>query len=330
MKEFSSAVGKELAVDIGTENTIIYIKGKGVVLREASVVAVENENQNIIAVGDEAKAMAERTADNITIIKPMQNGVVADFDAAAAMLKAFIRKAIGASIGKNAMVIAHPAACTQVEKMATQDLAKHCVSGQVTLVSSPVAILMGEGISPVTPQARMTIDIGAGHTEVAVCIFGEVVSVFKENIGSNEIDQSIVRYVKNRYKLIISNKMAEEVKLKIASAFIIDNSSAKFMDVKGRSLIDNIPKSIKVNSNEIREIIVEQLSVIPRLMIKTTEDLAPQIVADIMETSVVVTGGLAQMKGIKEYIENISALKIEISPKPSDAVVLGLGKVVHN
>lgn len=326
-KDFAAAVGKDLAVDLGTANTVIYIKGKGAVLKEASVLAIENESKNIIAVGKEAKDMLDRTPENITIIKPLQNAVVADFDAASAMLKVFIKKAVGANIGKNSIVMSYPAASTQVEKMAAQDLAKHCVSGKVTLVSQPVATLIGEGISPVTPQARMVIDIGAGHTEVSVCIFGEVMAVFKENIGSDEIDQNIARYMRNKYKLIISNKSAEEIKLKLGSAFISADYSQNFMDVKGRSLIDNIPKSINVNSDEIREVIVGVLSVIPRLMIKTCEDLPAQIVADIMEVPVIVTGGTAQLKGLKEYIENMTGLKAQIAQIPVDTVALGMAKI---
>ncbi|MFI3325036.1 MAG: rod shape-determining protein [Clostridia bacterium] len=323
-KDLATAVNKNLCIDLGTSNTVIYLKGKGVILNEPSVIATEKQSDTIVAIGNEAKAMMERNPDNITIITPIQKGVVADLDATTAMLKAYIKKAIGVNFSKNSITVSYPATSTQVERLAVQDVAKQCVTGQVSLMSQAVAILLGQEISATTPKATAVIDIGAAHTEVSVCIFGEVLSSFNDNVGGNEIDYNIIRYIKNKYKLQISKSFACDIKTNIGSAFYTEEN--KFMDVKGRDIKDNIPKSVTVNSEEIREVIANTLTEVPNLIIKAIEDLPPQISADLMENDIIIAGGVANLKGLKEYMENITGLKVKIATNPDTTIAKGLSK----
>ncbi len=322
----TSAIGKELGVDFGTVNTVIYLNGKGVIVREPSLIAVDNKTQDILAVGKEAKEMVGRNPQSIKLLRPVANGVVYSFDSATVFLKALLKKSASTGVGRGRMILSHPYGATEVEKLALEEVGRASGAVDISLLDAPIAALIGEGVAPVTPTGQMIIDMGAGHTEVSVCIFGEIVSSFCERTGALDIDQSIIRFMKLKYNLLISDLTAEQVKLKVGNAVTHGINSQVFMDVKGRSIVDGLPKSVNVSSEEIREPIIQALSVINRLVVKASEDLPPQIAADILESDVIVTGGGSLLKGLKEYIEESCGLKARLSERPFDTVAEGLGK----
>ncbi len=329
-REFSiaTAVGKELGIDLGTGNTVIYMKGRGVVLREPSVMAVDIKTNDIVAVGKEAREMIGKNPQGISIVRPIQNGVVADFDAAVALLKAYMKKIPNSANTRARMVLSHPNYATEVEKIALEDVARHSGGTDINLVSAPLAALIGSGYTPMSPKARMVINMGAGHTEVCVCVFGEVVSSASERIGAMHVDRNIIRFLKLKYNLQISQVMAEEIKTKIGSVYYVPDAVQNFLEVKGRSVVDNLPKIISLHADEVRETMRASISVIQSLIVRACEELQPQIAADLFDTEILLTGGGAMLNGLKEYIEELSGFKVAVVDRSGDIVAEGIGVIL--
>lgn len=326
-------MSREIAIDMGTHNTVIFMKGQGasqgggIALREPSVVAVDSRSDEILAAGKEAKDMAGKSAGGVKIIKPMRGGAVADFDVMAAMLRTFIKRAIkSANISRPRVVIGVPADATQVEKTAAEDVVKHAGCGDVTLLEAPLAIILGAGLSPASPRGIMTIDLGAGHTEVSVAALGEIIATRSERFGSARIDEGILRYIKKKYNLQIGDLTAEDIKVKIGSAFPQDDSFSSFMEVRGRSVTDNLPKSITIHADEIRTAISGILEDLTALIARTTEELPPEIASDILESGIIMSGGGAMLKGLDKFIEETTGLKVTMTERPFDTLAEGLGK----
>lgn len=326
MFSLTGAVSREVGIDFGTANTVIFMKDKGIVLREPSVIAVDRRSEEVLAVGKEARDMLGKASGNIQVIRPIQHGVVADFDGATAMLRGFLKKAVkSGTVNRPKVIMGLPAGATEVERTAAEDVAQHAGGGDVSLMEAPLATLLGVGLSPLSPKGVMTVNFGAGLLQVAVAALGETIAHTTERLGGNRMDEEIIRFIKKKYHLQIGELTAEEVKLKIGSAFPVEDSFSAFMEVRGRSVSDNLPKNITVHADEIRGALGETLELIIRAIVRTTEALPPEIAADLLESGIVLTGGGAQLTGIGSYINEATGLKVRIAERPVDAVAEGLG-----
>lgn len=324
-KHTGLSVGKEIGVDLGSANTVIYMRDRGIVLREPSVVAVDKRSEELLAVGKEAKEMLGKSQSNIKLIRPIQGGVVAELDAAAAMLRAFLKKALNTGLlNRPKIVMAVPAGSTEVERTAAEDVARHSGGADVDLMEAPIAALLGSGISPIGPKGIMTMSLGAGHIEAAVSVLGQVISRHREPLGGNAMDEAVARYIKRKYGLLIGDLAAEEVKLKVGSAFPQDDELGSFTDVRGRSVAESLPKNITVHGDEIREALFECLESMARVVVRTTEGLEPQLAADVLDGGILLTGGGALLRGVVPFLQEATGLKVSISERPLDTVAEGL------
>ncbi len=323
-----AVISPELAIDLGTLNTVIYMKGRGIILREPSIIAVDERTEEIIAVGKEAKEMKGRNSKNIKLISPIKSGVVADSEVASSMLKAFIKKSSKHKFSpKTKMVFPFPSGATEVEKSAVHDVGVHSGGSEVNILDAPIAALIAEGIYPSTAKSQMIMIMGAGHTDVAVCSYGEILASSYSRIGGLDVDEAIIRYVKKKYKLVISENTAETIKIKIGSLFPLENDYQNFMEVKGRGLNDNLPKSVAIQAEEIRGCISEPFSDIVKTIVDTCEKLPPQVSADILEKGIIVTGGASLLSGVREFIKEKIGFDVKLAQHPFDSVAEGLGSI---
>lgn len=319
---------REIAIDFGTANTVIFVVGKGIIIREPSLIAIDSVTNDIITVGKAAKDMIGRNPGNIKVLSPIKNGVVADMDLCVSMLKAMLKKhSKHGNFNKSKMIMSFPVNATEVEKAALHEVGIHAGGKDVSLLCAPVAALLCQGVSPKNPKAQMIINMGAGHTGVAVCSFGEVISCYGDRGGGNDINESIIRYMKVKYKLQISDSRAEDIKLSMASVYPLESEMNNFIDVKGRDISDNLPRSITISSDELRDIIRDEMSPLLRAIAKTCENLSAQVSADVLDGEVILTGGASQIKGLKEYIKEIVGFDCILSETPKDDVANGLGHV---
>ena len=321
----------DLAIDLGTANTLVYVKGKGIVLSEPSVVAVrkhDRDRSRVLAVGREAKMMLGRTPGNIVAIRPMKDGVIADFEITEAMLRHFIRKVHNRrSLIRPRIIVCVPSGITPVEKRAVRESAESAGAREVYLIEEPMAAAIGAGLPITEPICNMVVDIGGGTSEVAVISLAGIVYSKSVRVGGDKMDEAILQYIKRTYNLLIGERTAEIIKTTIGNAF---PGEVESMDVKGRDLVSGIPKIININSDEVRLAIQEQIDVIVAAVKTALEQTPPELAADIVDRGIYLTGGGALLKGLDDLLKQETGLPIKIADDPLTTVVLGSGRALDN
>lgn len=319
---------RDVAIDLGTANTLIYVKGKGIVIREPSVVAIDRYTGKIVAVGDEANKMIGRTPDNIIAIRPMKDGVIADFDITHAMIRHFIRKANVVGILKPRVVVCIPSGITEVERRAVEEAVMQAGAKEVALIEEPMAAAMGAGLPVNRATGSMVIDIGGGTTEVAVISMGGIVSSRSIRIAGDAFDNAIINYLKKNIGINVGDKMAEEIKFQIGSAFEGDEEG--YFDVRGRDARTGLPKIVQVKESQIREAMSENLDEILEAVKLTLEHTPPELAADVMERGIILTGGGALIKGLDKLLTQVTKIPAYVAEYPLDCVAIGTGKALDN
>jgi rod shape-determining protein MreB len=319
---------KEIGIDLGTANILVYLKGKGIILREPSVVAVNNHTGQVLAVGLDAKQMIGRTPGNITAIRPLKDGVIADFETTQGMLKYFMKKAVGNSpLAKPKVVICVPSGVTEVEKRAVVDSAMSAGAKEAFLIEEPMASAIGAGLPVAEPSGSMVVDIGGGTSEVAVISLGGIVVSRSLRVAGDEFDDAIIHYIKKEYNLMIGERSAEDIKVKIGSAYPLEKEET--YNVSGRDLVTGLPKELQISSVEIRESLREPVNSVVESIKYTLEKTPPELASDIMERGIMLTGGGALLKGFDKIISEETGIPVFIADEPLDCVVLGTGKVLE-
>jgi rod shape-determining protein MreB len=318
----------DLAIDLGTANTLVYVKGRGIVCNEPSVVVVHRDTKRPVAVGTEAKKMLGKTPANIVAIRPMKDGVIADFDATGEMLKYFIAKVHNRrSFVSPRVVIGVPSAITQVEQRAVKDAAEASGAREVYLVEEPMAAAIGVGLPVGEPSGNMIVDIGGGTTDVAVISLDGIVYSRAIRVAGDKMDEYITSYIKRKYSLMVGERTAEQIKMEIGSAYPTD-SNQRHMEIKGRDLISGIPKTITITEDEIREALRESVVAILDVIRITLENIQPEIAADIVDRGIVLAGGGSLLRGLDFLIKEETKLPVVIGEDPLTAVVRGVGKML--
>ena len=322
----------DLAIDLGTANTCVYVKGQGIVLREPSVVAVKKDNRGndqVLAVGSEAKRMLGRAPGNIRAIRPMKDGVIADFEVTEAMLRYFISKVHNQRrLVRPRIMICVPTGITQVEKRAVKESALSAGAREVYLIEEPMAAAIGANLPIQEPTANMVVDIGGGTTEVAVISLSGIVYSRSVRVGGDKMDEAILRHVKRKYNMLIGEATAEEIKIQIASAYPLEEEQQ--IEVKGRDLVTGIPQTIVITSEEVRKAIAEQVDAIVQAVRQALEQTPPELAADIVERGIVLTGGGALLKGLDQILREDTSLPIFSVEDPLATVVMGTGIALDN
>ncbi len=322
----------DLAIDLGTANTLVYVKGKGIVLSEPSVVAVRKnarDRSRVLAVGRDAKMMLGRTPGNIVAIRPMKDGVIADFEITEAMLRHFIRKVHNrGSLIRPRIIICVPSGITPVEKRAVRESAESAGAREVYLIEEPMAAAIGAGLPITEPICNMVVDIGGGTSEVAVISLAGIVYAKSVRVGGDKMDEAILQYVKRTYNLLIGERTSEIIKTTIGNAY--PGSEMETMDVKGRDLVTGIPKIINVNSDEVRQAIQEQIDAIVAAVKTALEQTPPELAADIVDRGIYLTGGGALLKNLDILLHQETGLPIKIADDPLSTVVMGSGRALDN
>lgn len=318
----------DLAIDLGTANTLVYVRGEGIVMNEPSIVAIHQADHSVLAVGHEAKAMMGRTPGNILAIRPLKDGVIADFDVTEKMLHYFISKVHRRrTLVHPRIVIGVPSGITQVEKRAVRDSAMQAGAREVYLIEEPMAAAIGAGLPIQEPGGNMIVDMGGGTTEVAVISLSGIVISKSVRIAGDEMDEAIVQYIKKHYNLLVGERRAEEIKIKLGSAYPMPGERTT-MEVKGRDLIDGIPKTIVVTDEEIREALREPVMSIVDTVRICLERTPPELAADIVDNGIVLTGGGALLRGLDLLLRQETDLPIAVADDPLSCVALGTGKVL--
>jgi rod shape-determining protein MreB len=324
-----SFLSNDLAIDLGTAYTLVYVKGKGIVVQEPSIVAVNQKTGKVEAVGTEAKEMLGRTPGNILAIKPMKDGVIADFEHTERMLDYFIKKAHNRKvIVRPRIVICIPSQITQVEKRAVRDSAYRAKASYVAMVEEPMAAAIGAGMPITEPTGNLIVDIGGGTTDVAVISMAGIVYSRTVRVAGNEMDEAIVQYIKKKYNLLIGERTSEEIKIRIGSAYPLDKEET--MEVKGRDLVDGIPKTLSIATEEIREALSETVSIIIDAVKQALEQTPPELAADIVDRGIVLTGGGALLRNLDKRLREETGLPVLIADDPLSSVVLGAGKMLDD
>jgi rod shape-determining protein MreB len=320
-------VSNDLAIDLGTANTVIYVKGKGIVLSEPSVVAIKKGSNMVLRVGREAKEMLGRTPGTIVAIRPLKDGVIADFDITEQMIKQFIVKIHNRkTLVRPRVVIGVPSGITQVEKRAIRDAAEQAGAREVYLIEEPMAAAIGAGLPVQEPSGSMIVDIGGGTTEVAVISLAGIVYAQSVRIAGDEMDEAIIQYLKRKYNLLIGERTAETTKIQIGSAYPFDEP--RKIEIKGRDLVEGIPKTILINDSDIREALHDPIYAIVDTVKTALERTPPELAADIAEKGIVMAGGGALLHGLDTLISLETHLKVRVADDPLSCVVLGTGKAL--
>ena len=325
---FRAALGRDMAVDLGTANTLVYVRGEGIVLDEPSVVAINTADGKPLAVGTEAKRMIGRTPSNIQAIRPLKDGVIADFEVCEMMLRYFIQKVHQRKWAKPRVVIAVPSGITGVEQRAVQEAAEFAGAAKPAyIIEEPMAAAVGAGLPVQEPTGNMIVDIGGGTTEVAVISLGGVVASQSERVGGDELDDAIVQYVKKEFSLALGERTAEEIKIQLGSAAPLEKEFRA--EIRGRDLVTGLPRTVVVSTEEIREAFEEPLAAICDAVKSTLDKTPPELAADIMERGIMLAGGGALLRGIDQRLANETGMPIHIAPEPMNAVVIGSGQVLE-
>jgi rod shape-determining protein MreB len=318
----------DISIDLGTANTLIYVKRKGIVLNEPSVAAVEKSTGKVIAVGNEAKAMLGRTPGEIEAVRPMKDGVIADFETTENMLREFILKVTKRKFFvRPRIMICVPSGITEVEKRAVRDSAENAGAREVFLVAEPVAAAIGVGLPVDKPAGNMVIDIGGGTTEIAVIALSGIVTATSIRVGGDKMDEAIVQFVKRTYNLLIGDQTAEAIKMRIGSAYPLDSGEEE-MEIKGRDLVAGIPKTIVINSAEVRAALKEPVDQIVQAAKRSLEETPPELSADIVDRGIVMSGGGSLLRGLDKLLRDETNLPINVVEDPLTCVVLGTGKIL--
>jgi len=321
--------GRDMGIDLGTANTLVYVKGRGIVVQEPSVVAIDVETKQVLAVGEEAKRMVGRTPGSIVAVRPLQDGVIADFDVTERMLRHFIARA-NRRIGffRPRVVVAVPSGVTEVEKRAVIDATLSAGAKDARLIEEPMAAAIGCGLPVQEPSGSMVVDIGGGTTEVAVISLGGIVTHRSVRVGGDELDEAIVQHVRRNYNLLIGERTAEEVKHAIGSAYPMDDH--RTMDVRGRDLVTGLPKTVTLTADEVREAMAEPISAIVEAVRVTLERTPPELAADVMERGIMLAGGGALVRGMDKLLAQETGMPIHVADDPLTCVVRGTGAVLEH
>ncbi len=323
------SLGRDLAIDLGTANTLVYVRGHGVVLDEPSVVAINANDGRPVAVGMEAKRMMGRTPNHIKVIRPLKDGVIADFEVCEKMLRYFIQKVAGSKWSKPRMVICVPSGITGVEQRAVQDAAEYAGARKpVHIIEEPMAAAIGADMPVHEPSGNMIVDIGGGTTEVAVISLGGIVTAQSIRVAGDELDEAILQYVKKEFSLAIGDRTAEEIKIQMGSAWPLELELTA--DIRGRDLISGLPRTIQVTTEQIREAVAEPISAIVDAVKTTLDKTPPELAADIMEDGITITGGGALLGGLAQRLEHETGMPIRIADEPLYSVVIGSGRALEN
>lgn len=317
---------KEIGIDLGTANTLVYLKGKGIILREPSVVAIDIRSDNVLAVGSQAKDMIGRTPSSIVAVRPLKDGVITDLKITAKMLQHFIKKAVKPGIfSKPRVIICMPTGCTEVERKAVEDAAYQAgAKPPVIMIEEPMAAAIGAGMPVDEPSGSMVVDIGGGTSEVAVISLGDIVTSCSVRVAGDKFDEAILTYVKKKYNLLIGERTAEDIKIKIGSAYPYQDEQD--MVIKGRNLIDGLPKDITISAQEVRDALADPLMTIVEAIKTTLEKTPPELSADIIDRGIMLTGGGALLRGIDMLIMQQTGMPVHVAKRPLDCVVDGAGK----
>lgn len=319
---------KDIGIDLGTANVLIYVKGEGIVLNEPSVVAYDEENHRLLAVGSEARDMLGRTPGKVKAIKPLKDGVIADFETTEVMLDYFIKKVLGKNIFiRPKIVICCPTNITEVEKNAIKEAAEKTGAKKVYIEEEPKAAALGAGLEISAPSGSMVVDIGGGTTDIAVLSLGGIVTSASIKIAGNTFDKDIMKYVKDKYKLLIGERTAEEIKIKIGTVF--DDKNEK-IDVKGRNLVTGLPHTIHITSNEIKDALSDSIFSIVRTVKNVLEQTPPELSADIVEKGIVLTGGGALLNGLDSLLSKELKIPVKVAESPLSCVAEGTGILLSN
>jgi rod shape-determining protein MreB len=317
---------KEIGIDLGTANTLVCLKGKGIILREPSVVAVDIRTDTVLAVGSQAKDMIGRTPNSIVAVRPLKDGVIADFRITAKMLQHFIRKSVKPGIfSKPRIVICIPSGVTEVERKAVEDAAYQAgAKPPVILIEEPMAAAIGAGLPVDEPTGSMVVDIGGGTSEVAVLSLGDIVAACSVRVAGDKFDEAILSFIKKKYNLLVGERTAEDIKIKIGSAYPYENEQS--IVIKGRNLVDGLPKDVTITAAEVREALADPLDSIVEAIKTTLEKTPPELSADIIDHGIMLTGGGALLRGIDMLIMQQTGMPVHIATRPLDCVVDGAGK----
>ena len=323
-----SFLGRDMAVDLGTANTLVYVRGRGIVLNEPSVVAINTKTGGIVAVGAEAKRMIGRTPANIVAIRPLRDGVIADFDTTERMLRYFIQKVHKRRyFAKPRIVVCVPSGITGVEQRAVKDAGYQAGARRVFIIEEPMAAAIGAGLPVHEPTGNMVVDIGGGTTEVAVISLGGIVTSISIRTGGDELDSAIIAFVKKEYSLMLGERTAEEIKMAIGSAFPTPDEPVA--EIRGRDLVSGLPKTIVVTADEIRKAIEEPVNAIIDAVKTTLDRCPPELSGDVMDRGIVLTGGGALLHGLDERLRHETGMPIHVAKDPLSSVVVGTGKCVE-
>jgi rod shape-determining protein MreB len=328
MRGTFQVIGRDMAVDLGTANTLVYVRGRGIVLNEPSVVAINTNNGSILAVGSEAKRMIGRTPPHIQAIRPLKDGVIADFDVTEKMLRYFIQKVHKRRwLAKPRVVICVPSGITSVEQRAVEEATYAAGGRSAHIIEEPMAAAIGAGLPIHEPTGNMIVDIGGGTTEVAVISLGGIVTSVSIRVAGDELDDAIVQYIKKEYSLMLGERTAEEIKLQIGSAFPLPDEVDA--EIRGRDLVTGLPKTIIISAAEIRRAIEEPLNQIVDAVKNTLDKTPPELAADIMDKGIVLTGGGALLKGLDERLKHETGMPVHITEAPLNCVAVGSGRCLE-
>ena len=322
-------LSKRIGIDLGTANTLVWLQGKGVVLNEPTVVAISIDDNRVLAVGNEAKVMLGRTPGNITASRPMRDGVIADYVITEAMLRYYIQRAVGkVMFFKPEVIICVPAGCTQVERRAVIDATLSAGARQAFLIDEPLAAAIGAGIQIDAPSGSMIVDIGGGATEAAVISLGGVVVHKSARVAGNKIDEAIISFIRKKHNLVVGDQTAEEIKLKIASAVVLEKEEK--LEIKGRDNILGLPKSFELTSTDVTEAIRPALNQIISCVKSVLEDTPPELASDIIDKGIVLSGGTGQLRGLDRYLTKETGVPAHVAEEPLYCVAKGIGSVLEN
>jgi len=322
---------QDIGIDLGTANTLVFVKGKGIVIREPSVVAVDQKSNppRVVAVGMEAKEMIGRTPGSITAVRPLKDGVIADFEITAEMIAAFIKRTTKRTpFSRIRVLICIPSGVTEVERKAVYDAAKSAGAKYVSLIEEPMAAAIGSGLPVSEATGSMVVDIGGGTAEVAVISLGDVVTASSARVAGDNFDEAIISYIKKKYNLLIGERTAEDIKIKIGSAYPYEGEGT--INIKGRNLMDGLPKNVDVTSEEIREALADPVSQIVDAVKSTLEKTPPELAADIIDHGIMLTGGGALLRGLDKLISTETKIPVIIAQNPLDCVADGTGICLEN
>lgn len=329
MKSFFGSFSRDMGIDLGTANTLVHVKGKGIVLSEPSVVAIQRDTGEVLAVGEEAKQMIGRTPGNIVAIRPLKDGVIADFDVTQAMLKYFIRKSIDTkSFIRPRVIVGVPSGVTEVEKRAVIDATIQAGAREAYLIEEPMAAAIGAGLPVHEPTGNLVVDIGGGTTEVAVISLGGIVTSRSIRVGGDEMDEAIIQYIKRTYNLMIGERTAEQVKVTIGAA--ISPEVDETMEIRGRDLVSGLPKTLTIKASEVQQALSEPVSSIIEAVKVTLEKTPPELASDIMDRGIVMTGGGSLLKGLDRLLSRETGMPVHISEDALLCVCMGTGRALES